>query len=229
MGYRKVCASIAILAVFLLGPAAAWSARPATTQAFPRGNHPTQLLVDHAVAMAFGQERIVHDCYITRTAEEQEMVRGYMAMSRALNRLRLTADRQWPGGFENIGFKKLLDEDREKIVNAKVEFSADKRHATVTPERSSVIQLELVGGQWRILTGESHKNIPRRLIYLKAQTGAYEELTDEIEAGKYTIAIEAQMAGFKKVKEARAAAEAKVKAMAATTMSSTVPAVVPDK
>ena len=209
-------------------PATTPATKPATTQsttqAFPRGNHPTQLLVDHAVAMALGWEKVVHDCYVINTPEEEEMVQGYMAMCRSLGRLRVVADKRWQNGFESIGFKRLLDEDRDKIVNADVVLAADKKHATVTPERSSPIQLGLVGDQWRILTRESHKNIPRRLIYLKAQVGAYEELANEIEAGKYSMAIEAQMAGFKKVKEAKAAADAKVKAMAPTTTPSTVPA-----
>jgi hypothetical protein len=212
-----------ILAILLLSPPTLAQPTPtskptthlATTRLAGEDN-PRRTLTVYAVAMAAGDADRVRNSYWAETPDEKAVVDAYAHLATSVGALRKAAtDRYGPDGFDNIGFGKMFADQIKALEATRLFVDGPKALVFVNKDDKPDLRLVRVESGWKI-SATSFSNPARQAVRIDAQASAYDDLAREIAAGKYRLATDARAAGSVKVRQAKEAAEAKLKAAAAT-------------
>jgi hypothetical protein len=175
-------------------------------------NNPKRLLTIYAIAMANGDADRVKDSFWAETPDERAVVDAYAHLARSVGALRKAATDQYgPDGFDHIGFGQMFAQQTKTIENTRLFVDGPKALAFTNRDNKPDLRLVRVETGWKI-SATSFAHPAQFAARIDAQATAYDELAQEIAAGKYRLATDAQIAGRNKVRDAKEALEQKLKA-----------------
>jgi hypothetical protein len=194
--------------------------QPATTQAVHAG--PARAVIIHAMAMAAGDAVTVRNCYLAQTPQEAAVADAYAGMAGAIRKLQIATKDKWgDGGFAVIGFGPMFDEEIKRLQHAQYSVEGNRAIVFANGRDRSPMVLLMTDGVWKISVAQTFtRNMDRRTARIAAQTRAYQELADEIAAGKFRASVEAKIAGSEKVAKAMKEVDEKFPPVSGTTQPS---------